>query len=142
MIITDLKILRKKSKDFIGTKKEFKEIIKKLEIELKNCKMNGVGLCAIQIGIPIKIAIIRSKNLNLNLYNAKILEGSGIFIFNGEGCLSFPNKFIDTQRLEKITVLNGDGKKYHLNGLEAIIVQHEIDHQNGIIIFDRKFEGD
>ena len=137
MIITDEKILRQKSEDFKGTLKELDELITKLEYELENSEYPGVGLAAIQIGIPLKVGILRTEALTLNLFNTEILSGSELKIKN-EGCLSFPNKFINVYRMDKITINNGNGSIYELDGFEAQAVQHEIDHFNAITMFDRQ----
>lgn len=137
MIITDLKILRTKSKDCPDDKVGFIQLIKTLEDELANSENPGVGLSAIQINVPIKVAIVRTEKLSLDLYNTEIVSGHTPIISKGEGCLSIPNTFMDTIRMNNITIKNGDGKVYELNGFEAIICQHEIDHFAGILITDR-----
>lgn len=147
MIVTDLKTLKSKSAPFIldddeiGTwagEMTLEAIISDLDKELKASEIKGAGLSAIQIGLPLRVAIIRTEKLSLNLYNAKIVGGSESIVFKGEGCLSIPGIYLDTQRMNKITVLNGDGKEYKLEGFEAVVVQHELDHFDGILITDRK----
>lgn len=135
MIITDLKILRQKSKT--TTEKECKDmkIFEKLEKELQGT--TGVGLSAIQIGIPVKAAIIRLPKLDINLYNPEILALSEPFTFIGEGCLSIPGKVGATKRYNQIVILNGDKKVVKAIGVEAVVLQHEIDHINGILFIDR-----
>ena len=139
MIVTDLKILRYKSTELLDEDEEWslKHIVNRLELELNASKMKGVGLSAIQIGITIRVCIIRTDKLSLDLYNAKIISGSESIIFKGEGCLSIPEVYLDTRRMNKITVLNGDGKEYKLEGFEAVVCQHEIDHFDGILFLDR-----
>lgn len=136
MIITDLDKLREKSKDFKGTANDLRDIIHELERELKESKMSGVGLAAIQIGIPMKVAIVRSNKLTLDLVNAEIISASEMIVSKKEGCLSV-RKYVDTHRMHKITLKNGDGKIYKLEGFEAIICQHELDHFLGVLITDR-----
>lgn len=138
MIITDLETLRNKSIDYDYKEHLLDQIIGLLNKELIESKIKGVGLSGIQIGIPIKICIIRTEKLFLNLYNTKIISGSEPIVFKGEGCLSIPNKFVDTLRMNKIIIRNGDGKEYKLEGFNAVVVQHEIDHWNSILITDRR----
>ena len=140
MIVTDLEILRSKSAIFVLNDEALESVISQLEKELKISKIKGVGLSAIQIGMPIKVCIIRTDKLSLNLYNAKIISGSEQIVFKGEGCLSIPGVYLDTRRMNKITVLNGDGKEYKLEGFEAVVVAHEIDHFDGILFLDRGVE--
>ncbi len=140
MIVTDLKILKKVSEPHKGTAEDRTLLVKELEKELKGSKRNGVGLSAIQIGNPLRVAIIRTDLLHLDLFNAKIVEGSGMFIHEREGCLSLPDQWINTERMNKVTIVNGDDKLYELKGFEAVVAQHEIDHWDGILITDRKIK--
>src|SRR4030043_97900 len=98
MICTDLKILRQISNPFTGSKEELHKLIALLDQELTKSALPGVGLSAIQIGIPLQVAIIRTVDLDLDLYNTKIITCSGLFRFKNEGCLSIPNVFKDTWR--------------------------------------------
>ena len=140
MIVTDLEILKNKSTELMDEDEEWslKHIVNMLEMELTASKIKGVGLSAIQIGMDIRVAIIRTEKLSLDLYNAKITSGSESIVFKGEGCLSIPNKYIDTNRMNKITVKNGDGKEHKFEGFEAVVVQHELDHWDGILMLDRR----
>jgi len=138
-IITDLKRLRTKSHKFEFDKQEdLRELITCLERELTACPVKGVGLSAIQINLPLRVAIVRTKTLTLDLVNPEILSGSNMFIHKGEGCLSIPNTFINVIRMNNITLKNGDGKIYELKGFDAVVVQHEIDHMCGILILDKQ----
>jgi peptide deformylase len=137
MICTDLKILRQVSKPFKRSQKELKELIAILEKELAESKIPGVGLSAIQIGIPLQIAIIRTRDLKLDLYNTDIIKMNEHFIFNNEGCLSTPNIFKDTLRFRTIQIKNGDGSIITLEGYNSVVVQHETDHWNGVLFIDR-----
>jgi len=138
MIITDQKILRQASVKIEDSNKELLALmIELLEKELKNSKIPGVGLSAIQIGIPLQVAIIRTRDLKLDLYNTEIIKMNGPFIFNNEGCLSIPNLFKDTTRFRIIQIKNGDGSVITLEGYNSVVVQHEIDHFSGILFIDR-----
>ena len=134
-IITDLSILRQKSKE--ADKKKALKLFPILEDSLDISK--GCGLSAIQIGIKEKVAIIRLPNCKLDLWNPEIIEKYEPFRFVGERCLSLPGLSIDTRRYMDIILENGDGKQYILIGIEAIAVEHEIDHINGLTILDRKW---
>lgn len=134
MIITDLEILRKQNAD--ANVEESLEIIKQLEHELKISK-SGVGLAAPQIGINKKIAIIRYDK-NIDLVNPVIIDKSDGFTNFNEGCLSFPDKRVNTWRFKEIFVkddLHKDG--FVAFGNIAVIIQHEIDHLNSILMIDR-----
>ena len=107
----------------------------KLENELKNSKVLGIGLTAVQIGIFKRAAIIRTEETTLNLWNSQILEREGTILFP-ESCLSLPGRSRTIARSEQVTIGNGDGRKYILFGLDAVVAQHEIDHMSGITILD------
>jgi len=132
-IVTDINVLRQKSNPV--EEKDVKEIVKDLEesLDLKR----GVGLSAIQIGVPLQVGIVRLPKCKLDLWNPKIIEKSYRFRFQEEGCLSIPGIHIDTVRYRDLVIENGDGKKYVLEGVEAIVVQHEINHMEGRLIIDR-----
>jgi len=96
-------------------------------------------LAANQIGINKKICIIRAGS-KLDLVNPKIAKTYDLMEAN-EGCLSFPNIFINTKRYNEILVkddLHSAG--IICTGLEAVVVQHEVGHLYGEIMFDYKIE--
>jgi len=123
---------------------DLKEIIKDLEDSLEG--RHGYGLAGIQIGVQKQIAIIRMSTMNINLVNPRIIEKENKIVFE-EGCLSFPGLYIKTDRFSNVTFENYEYdensksysyKRYAVEGLEALVIQHEVDHLNGITIFDRK----
>jgi len=131
-VITDISILKQKSEN-VGFW-ESRKIIKDLEDTLKEYK-TGIGLSAIQIGIPKKVSIIRFDKYKINLVNAEIVEKSKRFRMKQEGCLSFPGLFVDTSRYDYIRLDNG--KEY--TGLLSVAIQHELDHERGLVFLDRKW---
>lgn len=140
MICTNIDILRTKSHDFTGSTEDLKELIHILDWELQHAYMSGTGLSAIQINIPYRVAILRSKSLTLDIYNAKLINKEQPFIFKEEGCLSLPGVRSNTTRFNVVTLVNGDGKEYKLSGFDAILAQHEIDHFDGILFTDHPAE--
>ena len=134
-ITTNILYIKQKSKEI--SPKEINQIIKDLEDSLEGQK--GIGLTAIQIEIPLQVAILRIPNKEpMNLYNPKIIEKQDPIKFN-ERCLSIPGLAILTRRYNTIIWENGDGQRYSADGIEAICVQHEVDHCNGLTILDRKW---
>ena len=115
--------------------------------ELRNSK-NGIGLAANQIGINSNVCVINVKN-PIVLINPKIINSSDEKFIFPEGCLSFPDKNIKTERFVNITV-QADNHDSQLSftaesedikdAFECVCVQHEIDHLNGITMFDREFK--
>ena len=145
MIITEINKL-KESCDIVSTK-EGEEIAVRLLHELRKSK-NGIGLAANQIGINKRVCVVNVK-VPLVLINPKIVEKSeDIFIFP-EGCLSFPDSKIRTIRHKEITVeadnhnsklsFSADSKDIN-DAFECVAIQHEIDHLDGITMFDREFK--
>ena len=100
---------------------------------------NGVGLSANQIGIKerafVMISDMESQD-TLTCFNPKIIKESKEMVTMEEGCLSYPELFLDIARPETIVVKYEDeGKELHkikLTGFIARIFQHEYDHMEGI----------
>jgi peptide deformylase len=136
------RILKQKMKevDFFSEErlKDYVDIMFKKMYEL-----DGVGLAANQIGIPYQIIVIDttvreeegSKGVKLVLVNPKIVDKEGE-IESTEGCLSFPGVQITIPRAEKVKVKAKDikGNDIEVEGKDflSIVLQHEIDHINGI----------
>jgi len=127
--------------------KEGEEIGVRLLHELRESE-NGIGLAANQIGINKRVCVVNVKE-PLVLINPKIVEKSKEQFVFPEGCLSFPNDKIKTIRHESIVVEadNHEGKlSFSANSqdindaFECVCVQHEIDHLNGITMFEREFK--
>ena len=140
MIETKTEILRQVSKPSSMKESESLNVWELLLDELKKSE-HGVGLAAIQIGIPIRVAIARINGEIHRLLNPEILEHSeSKIMFPDEGCLSIPNKVVNTERYEWVKVKDEiNGEKIY-KGFEAVVVQHEIDHMNGELITDRKYQ--
>lgn len=103
----------------------------------------GYGLAANQIGLLIQAAVfwypITNTGVPHVLINPQILEYHEPTIIPGEGCLSIPNTRLIVNRFNRIKVLN-NGKEYEVEGRLAEIIQHEVDHLNGMLIYDRKYD--
>tara|TARA_R100000008_G_C3586713_1_gene173017 strand:- start:3737 stop:4219 length:483 start_codon:yes stop_codon:yes gene_type:complete len=111
--------------------------------ELKKTS-TGVGLAANQIGIDASVCVI-NVNRQVVLVNP-VIKNSFKKIFFQEACLSFPGEAVVTQRYANIAVQadNHRGLLYfgENNLLECVCAQHEIDHLNGITMFERQIELD
>jgi len=106
----------------------------------------GVGLAAIQVGFDQSIIVYdispRDENRSLHvLINPKIISSEGTTISESEGCLSVPDYRADVKRSASILVEGFDRKEKPLrieaHGHLAVVLQHEIDHLNGILFIDR-----
>ena len=127
--------------------KEGEEIGIRLLHELRNSEIAGVGIAANQIGINKRVCIINVKE-PIVLINPKIVKKSKETFVFPESCLSFPKKYIRTLRHTSVTVesdnhtntLSFSAESEDVNdAFECACVQHEIDHLDGITMFDRKF---
>ncbi len=107
----------------------------------------GIGLAAIQVGAPLNALIIElcddegNKTSDLiEAINPKITQKEGE-IKHKEGCLSIPDFYEDVTRFEKISVSYfdryGNPKEIEAEGLLSVAFQHEIDHLNGKLFFER-----
>ncbi len=106
---------------------------------------NGIGLAAIQVGIPKRIIVMdisRDENnkeplffVNPVIKNKDILKST-----YEEGCLSVPNQFAEINRPKNCEVeyldYNGEKKLLKAEGLLATCIQHEMDHLEGILFID------
>ncbi|AGA90044.1 peptide deformylase [Thioflavicoccus mobilis 8321] len=102
----------------------------------------GIGLAAIQVGIPQRIVVIdvsEEKNAPLCLINPQILAKSGEAEME-EGCLSVPGFLEPVTRADwvRAAALDRDGKPFEIEaeGLLATCIQHEIDHLDGKLFVD------
>jgi peptide deformylase len=142
MIITNNEeALRVKCEPVLAS--EVGELVALLEKELSNSAITGrpgIGLAAPQIGIAKNIAIIRiSDRHSVNLVNCRIEKSFDEFLFEGEGCLSFPDLREDTKRFNEIHVVDNlvYPHSFIATGLFAVCCQHELDHLNGILLPDK-----
>lgn len=118
------------------------------ELAAKYQLRSGVGLAAPQLNINKRIIAIhledeKGKLHSYCLFNPKIVSHSvgQTYLPNGEGCLSVDRDIKGyVPRYARITVratdVDGNALKLRLRGLVAIVVQHEIDHLNGVMFFD------
>ena len=137
------KLLRQISKPVNGVGKEEQKLMDDM-LETMYAA-NGIGLAAIQIGIPKRIIVIdlnRDEMQKKPMYfvNPVIKKKDQEKVTYEEGCLSVPNQFAEVDRPSKceIEYLDYDGNKKLLkaDGLLATCVQHEMDHLEGILFID------
>jgi peptide deformylase len=105
----------------------------------------GIGLAAIQVGIPKRIIVLdieqkEGQKKPLFLINPEIIQKSKNLSTYEEGCLSVPGQFAEIDRPDKchIKYLDYYGEKKEINaeGMLATCIQHEIDHLEGILFID------
>ena len=105
----------------------------------------GVGLAAIQVGVPKRVVTIdatrgEEEKQPIALINPEIVWSSEEKIAHEEGCLSIPEFLDEVERPERVKVrfldLEGRAHELEADGLLARVVQHEIDHINGVLFID------
>jgi peptide deformylase len=105
----------------------------------------GIGLAAIQIGIPKQMLVIdlhkegEEKQPQVFI-NPEVLRSSDERSAYEEGCLSIPDYYAEVERPAKVTVkyidITGKEQIVEAEGLLATCLQHEIDHLNGVLFID------
>ncbi len=138
MYVTDKQKLSKECEPCVS-KIEGKRIGAKL-LEILSVDNDGVGLAANQVGINSAVCVVKVTK-PLILINPKIVGKFGKSFFQ-EGCLSFKGDYVLTERWTDIVVADDNHPNqlffsFEKNALECVCVQHEIDHLNGITMFDR-----
>lgn len=152
------KILRQKSQLVSGITPELKALFTFMIEKMKSVK--GIGLAAPQIGKNIQLFVVDQAAFDKELsgwrfekHAPPLVNGGYVFLnsqiktlskqkqIDNEGCLSLPGKIFSVPRSKKIviTALDQNGQKFklHAKGLLARVIQHEIDHLNGILICDK-----
>ena len=105
---------------------------------------NGIALAAPQIGVQKQVVVWDIDDEPLAIINPEIVESDGEWVYD-EGCLSIPGLYVEMLRPKTVLVrgvdLDGEIIEIEADELEARMFQHEIDHLNGVLMFDR-LEGD
>ena len=114
-------------------------------IETLYAQRGGIGIAAPQVGEPIRLALVdvsskdpaKRREILLN----PLIRSWGGQVLSREGCMSLPDYTANVYRAERIVLEWADEKgrlqQRAVSGMEAICIQHEIDHLNGILFIDR-----
>ena len=136
------KVLRKKAKKVSDFNAELKEIAENMYKSMQNDK--GIGLAGPQVGVDKQILVVESNGEYTTYINPEITYFSKSTLSTEEGCLSLPGIFGYVTRAKKIHIkykdVEGKTNKEKLKGLYSVILQHEVDHLNGILFIDRAEE--
>jgi len=136
-------ILRKKTINIEKFDDNLKSIINNMIDTMHN--EDGIGLAAPQVGLDKSVLVIDISSIDDSerptaFINPQIIESAGESVYE-EGCLSIPGVREEVARPEEITLKyqDEDGKKHKdtFSGWKARVLQHEIDHLNGILFVDR-----
>ncbi len=128
-------ILRKIASPIHQVNDTIRHLIKKMSKIMYSRK--GIGLAASQVGILYRVIIADIGEGLISMINPEILTSFGED-FMEEGCLSLPETVVNVKRRQSVFVryLDKNEKESELDGLTARVIQHEIDHLNGVLIID------
>lgn len=150
--MSGLKIVTGKDSPILRTKCEpvqkFDKSLRKLVEDMNDTmvKAKGVGIAAPQVGVDARVFLVvlgaDGKNpLTIPMVNPEITWFSEEAEIEEEGCLSLPKQFGKVERPVEVIVefqdLKGSAKSLKLKKLDARVVQHELDHLNGVLFIDK-----
>ncbi|MBI3618860.1 peptide deformylase [Candidatus Peregrinibacteria bacterium] len=139
LIGADHPALRIKTKPIAKVTKKISKLIKDMEETMKVA--NGVGLASPQVGETVRLCLAPINGKLTALINAQIARSSLETTVEEEGCLSLPNTWVPVRRSTEIvlTYMDESGKKQErrVKDFDARVIQHEVDHLDGILITDR-----
>ena len=134
----DQAVLRAKTETIPAVTKEILKLIKNMEETVVDAQ--GAGLAAPQIGQSLRICIASINGKYTTLINPEITERSENKHTMEEGCLSLPGIWLEISRPVSITLkyldTKGNEQERKLERVDARVVQHEVDHLEGVLIVD------
>lgn len=120
------------------TKENYKSIGNRFLIRAIPHRREGLGFAGNQLGVPYRIFAMKRKGLLVVMMNPRIVKFYGEKVKCNEGCLSIPNKIFEVERYASLDLEYRDKcfdkVVVRLDGLEAQIAQHEVDHLGGFLI--------
>ena len=137
-------VLRKKCDQIDHFGNSLEALIRDL-IKTMKSQPHGIGIAAPQIGITQQVAVVDVSprvpgSKILILVNPQVLEVRGEKM-SREGCMSLPDYTGNIKRYDFVRLRwqdeNGEFHSKEFNGIEAVCIQHEVDHLNGVIFMDR-----
>ena len=100
----------------------------------------GIALAAPQIGVQKQVFVWDLEGEQQVIFNPEIVESDGEWVYE-EGCLSIPGLYVEIVRPKTVLVrgvdLDGNPGEWEADEIEARMFQHELDHLNGVLMFDR-----
>lgn len=135
---SDTEVLRTKTKPVAKVTKEIKKLIKDMYDTVQ--KAEGLGIAAPQVNASLRLCLANINGKMTPLINPEILWKSEETSVMEEGCLSLPNQNVDVERAVEMSVRflteKGQEQELRLHDLDARVVQHEVDHLDGVLIVD------
>jgi peptide deformylase len=134
----DNPILRRKTERVPQVTKKTLKLIKDMRASMKEA--NGVGLAAPQVAESLRVCLVTMNGKIVPLINPDITWMNAERAYDEEGCLSLPNTWLQIPRATEITLTYTDEKNQpqerRLKDFDARVVQHEVDHLEGVLIVD------
>lgn len=134
----DTPILRTKTTSVPKVTKDVLKLIKDMQDTVKDAE--GLGIAGPQVNSPLRLCLAQFNGRMNPMVNPEILKKSDETATMEEGCLSLPGEDVHVERAVEIVVRYTDEKgqeqERHLHDLDARVVQHELDHLDGVLIVD------
>jgi peptide deformylase len=132
-------VLRHKAQEIVKVTKKTQLLIDDMLRMMR--KANGIGLAAPQVGVSQRLIVVAPEGMRPTaLINPRVVKSEGS-AKGEEGCLSIPGLYGDVIRAASVEVeaLDRKGRKvtFNLQGMRARVIQHEIDHLDGILFIDK-----
>ena len=100
----------------------------------------GIALAAPQIGVQKQVFVWDLEGEQQVIFNPEIVESDGEWLYE-EGCLSIPGLYVEIVRPKRVLLrgidVDGNSVEWEADEVEARMFQHELDHLNGVLMFDR-----
>ena len=133
--------LREKARDIEEFSDDLRALVERMGRVMDDAQ--GVGLAATQLGLLRRIFVFRAADedeLGV-IVNPVIVSHSEETTTEGEGCLSLPDVHVPVERYATVVAegkdANGEDVRIEAEGLQSRVLQHELDHLDGVLIFDR-----
>jgi peptide deformylase len=133
--------LRMKAREVNEFDEELVQLVERMQILMRDAQ--GVGLAATQLGLLRRVFVFQGdeESPTQAVVNPRLVDPSEERETDEEGCLSLPDVRVPVERFLRIVVEGKDPSgadvRHELEGLGARVVQHEVDHLDGVLILDR-----
>ena len=136
-------VLRMRANDVEAFDRDLARLVERMSALMKDA--NGVGLAATQVGVLRRVFVFQrerdSEEEPIALVNPEIVDRSEETVSDDEGCLSLQGVLVPVERNASVVIagrdVEGNEQRLELEELAARVVQHELDHLDGILILDR-----
>jgi peptide deformylase len=132
--------LRMKAREIDDFDEELVQLVERMQLLMEDAQ--GVGLAATQLGMLRRVFVFAPDDSGVKaVVNPVLLDPSDEKETDEEGCLSLREVRVPVERSVRVTLVGkdptGEDVRYELDGLGARVVQHEVDHLDGVLIIDR-----